>query len=60
LDFIALREERYDFVIAETELDSPPVKAMLDALNSRRFALELHELCAYDTSETGRVLAHVH
>ena len=59
LDFIALREERYDFVIAETELDSPPVKAMLDALNSRRFALELHELCAYDTSETGRVLAHV-
>jgi molybdate-binding protein/DNA-binding XRE family transcriptional regulator len=60
LDFIALREERYDFVIAETELDSPPVQAMLDALNSHRFALELHELCAYDTSETGRVIAHVH
>ena len=55
LGFVALREERYDMVIPGPEADSPVVKAMLDALNSRRFAREVNQFCAYDTDQMGRV-----
>jgi molybdate-binding protein len=33
-----------------------PVKAMLEALNSRRFAREINQLCAYDTEQMGKVI----
>jgi molybdate-binding protein/DNA-binding XRE family transcriptional regulator len=53
LAFIPLREERYDLVILEDESGLGPVKAMLEALNSRRFAREISQLCAYDTDQMG-------
>jgi putative molybdopterin biosynthesis protein len=59
LAFIPLREERYDLAILERDLESVPVKAMLDALNSRRFAREVSQLCAYDTDQMGTVLARI-
>ncbi len=59
LDFVALREERYDLVILERELESAPVRAMLEALNSSRFAAELAALSGYDTSATGQVVARL-
>jgi molybdate-binding protein/DNA-binding XRE family transcriptional regulator len=57
--FVPIRDERYDIAILERELDSPPVKAMLDALNSADFARQLSALCAYDTSHTGKVIARI-
>ncbi|MGH7865473.1 MAG: substrate-binding domain-containing protein [Candidatus Binataceae bacterium] len=57
--FVPLREERYDIAILERELDTPPVRAMLDALNSADFARQLSALCAYDTSHTGAVIARI-
>ncbi|MGH7933933.1 MAG: substrate-binding domain-containing protein, partial [Candidatus Binataceae bacterium] len=60
LGFIPILEERYDLVVMESEMESAPVQAMLEALNSRRFTVELRELCAYDTSETGKLIAHLH
>ena len=36
-----------------------PVKAMLDALNSNRFAREVSRFCAYDTDQMGRTLARI-
>jgi molybdate-binding protein/DNA-binding XRE family transcriptional regulator len=59
LDFIAVREERYDLVILQREMDSPPVRAMLDALNSGSFASEVSQLCAYDTARMGQVVARL-
>lgn len=59
LDFVPLREERYDLVILERELESAPVRAMLEALNSSRFAGELAALTGYDTGATGRVVARL-
>jgi putative molybdopterin biosynthesis protein len=59
LGFIPLREERYDLAIPEIELESVPVKRMLDALNSRRFAQEVAQLCAYDTTRMGEELARI-
>ncbi|MBF6569186.1 MAG: helix-turn-helix domain-containing protein [Candidatus Binataceae bacterium] len=57
LGFITLREERYDLVIMDRELETPPVRAMLEALNSRRFAREVSDFCSYDTALMGRVVA---
>ena len=55
LNFIPHREERYDLVIMKQEAESVPIKAMLDAMNSRRFAREISQLCAYDTGQMGQV-----
>jgi len=60
LAFIPLREERYDLVVFEDESGLGPVKAMLEALNSRRFAREINQLCAYDTGQMGDVIAQNH
>ena len=56
LHFLAHRDERYDLVIMEREAESAPIKALLDALNSRRFAREISQLCAYDTAQMGQVI----
>ena len=60
LAFIPLREERYDLVVLEDESGLGPVKAMFEALNSRRFAREINQLCAYDTDQMGKVIAQSH
>jgi len=57
LPFIPIREECYDLVILTRDLETAPVKAMIDTLNSRRFALEVSQLCAYDTKQMGQVSA---
>jgi putative molybdopterin biosynthesis protein len=59
LDFVPMRVERYEFVIPGREMDSAPVVAMLDALNSRRFAREVSQLCGYDTGQMGQVVARI-
>jgi putative molybdopterin biosynthesis protein len=56
LQFLPYRDERYDLVIMDEESESPPIRAMLDALNSRRFAREISQLCAYDTEQMGQVI----
>jgi putative molybdopterin biosynthesis protein len=59
LGFVPVRAERYDLVILDRETGSAPVKALLDALNSSRFANELAALSGYDTGSTGRVIARL-
>ena len=54
-----MREERYDLVILQREMDLPPVRAMLDALNSGSSASEVSQLCAYDTARMGQVIARL-
>lgn len=59
LGFIAIREERYDLAIRERESATEPVKALLQALNSGRFAREVSQLCVYDTGQMGKVIARI-
>jgi putative molybdopterin biosynthesis protein len=59
LGFVPIREERYDLVILKRDLDSTAVQAMLDALNSRALASEVAQLCAYDTAQMGKIMAHL-
>jgi putative molybdopterin biosynthesis protein len=56
LHFVPHRDERYDLVIMEQEAESTPIKALLDALNSRRLAREISQLCAYDTADMGQIV----
>jgi len=57
LHFIPHQDERYDLVFMEQDAESSPIKAMLDALSSRRFAREVSQLCAYDTEQMGQVVS---
>jgi putative molybdopterin biosynthesis protein len=59
LNFIPIREERYDLAIPESEMQSVPVRRMLDTLTSRRFAREVAQLCTYDTARMGEELARI-
>ncbi len=59
LPFVLMREERYDLVILERDLEALPIKAMLEALNSQRFAREVSQFCAYDTAQMGRTVARI-
>jgi len=59
LGFVPIREEHYDLAVPEREMQSAAVRAMLEALNSSRFASEVAGLCGYDTSEMGAVAARL-
>ncbi len=59
LGFVPIREERYDLAVPAGEMSSVPVRAMLEAMNSSRFASEVAGLCGYDTREMGAVAAHL-
>ncbi len=59
LGFIPIRDERYDLAIPEREMESVPIRAMMEALTSARFARELASLCGYDTSAMGQIAARL-
>lgn len=58
-DFLPMRQERYDLVVAQRDLHSEPVAAMMEVLSSRRFAAEVSQLCCYDTRRMGEVVARL-
>jgi len=57
LDFIPLLSERYDLVIRKSDMDSPPMQAVLDTLGRAAFRRELEGLGGYDTRAAGSRLA---
>ena len=56
LDFVTLRNERYDLVVTKQAAGETAVRAVIDALSSSRFAREVSSLCGYDTSAMGSVV----
>jgi putative molybdopterin biosynthesis protein len=56
LDFVPLREERYDLVMRKETLDIPAAQAFLDVLQRANLRRKLEVLAGYDTSQTGTVL----
>lgn len=59
LDFIPLRQSRYDLVTLKAYLDDAPVKQLLGTLGHRRVLSQLAILGGYDTRLTGEVVATV-
>jgi molybdate-binding protein/DNA-binding XRE family transcriptional regulator len=57
LDFVPLREERYDLVMRRSVLELPAAKVFLDVLQRAELRRKLEVFAGYDTSETGAVLA---
>ena len=55
LDFIPIREERFDFAVRRDRLYKPAVRRFLETLRSERFAKELNKLPHYRVHEqTGK------
>ena len=59
LDFIPLRDERYDLVVPHAVRDLPQVEALRDVLDSAEFKDSVREMGGYDTSQTGTVVAEL-
>ncbi|MGH9674279.1 MAG: substrate-binding domain-containing protein, partial [Bryobacteraceae bacterium] len=57
LGFVPLKSERYDLVLRRQTLDLPAVQSFLDVLQRAGLRRKLEAIAAYDTRETGAVLA---
>jgi molybdate-binding protein/DNA-binding transcriptional regulator YhcF (GntR family) len=55
LDFLFLAHDRYDLVIPESGMDTPPIKFLVDWLNADSTKVEIEALGGYDASQTGRI-----
>ncbi len=57
LDFIPLREEKYDFAIPKEKIEKPAVKKFLETLRSQEFRKKLEETPGLKPSkETGKII----
>lgn len=57
LDFIPLREEKYDFAVPKEKIEKPAVKRFLETLRSAEFRKKLEETPGLKPSkETGRII----
>ena len=56
LDFVPVREERYDLVVPRSEWQGPRLKSLRSVLESREFRGSVLELGGYDTTSTGQVV----
>jgi molybdate-binding protein len=59
LDFVPMETVRCDLVIPRDLMEHPPMKIILDALQSRWLREELSMLPGYEASVTGKVIAHI-
>jgi len=59
LDFVALRDERYDLVVPRSAQGLPQVKALCDVLSTAEFRDSVREMGGYDTSQTGTTVAEL-
>lgn len=59
LDFVPLKEVRFDLVIPDEHTSQPVVQAMLDVLSGASLRVDLAGLPGYSTSGTGNVVARI-
>lgn len=56
LDFLPLAFERFDLVFANSSLELPAARAVLDLLNRPILRKKLQAIAGYDTNRTGEIL----
>ena len=59
IDFIPLKEERFDIVIKKEGLDTIPVQKLLQVLNSTAFRNEIAHFSGNDYRDLGKIMAEV-
>lgn len=57
LDFLPLVRERYDLAVLRRDLDSAPLRLLLETLRDPSFLRVIQAMGGYDTSSTGQVVA---
>jgi putative molybdopterin biosynthesis protein len=56
LDFVALSAERFDFIVASSEIENANIRALFDSLNRAKLRRKLAMLAGYEVRHTGEVL----
>lgn len=56
LDFVPLSKERFDLIVASSEMDTVGVRVLFDALNRANLRRKLAMLAGYEVRHTGSVL----
>ena len=56
LDFVPLSRERFDLIIASSEMDTAGIRALLDVLNRASLRRKLAMLAGYEVKHTGEML----
>ena len=59
IDFIPLMEERYDIVLKQSRLDTPPVQKLLAVMNQPAFRRELSRFSGNDYRDSGKIIQEV-
>ena len=56
LDFVLLSRERFDLIIASSEIDTAGIRVLFDALNRANLRRKLAMLAGYEVRHTGEML----
>lgn len=59
IDFIPLQEERYDLVMRQSFLESPPGQTLIQILNSPEFHREIQPFTGNDYRDLGKIIEEV-
>ena len=59
IDFIPLQKERYELVIKKEILNTPPIQAVFNIINSKEFRIEFEKIGGYETSEMGKIVMEI-
>jgi len=57
LEFIAVTEERFDFIIPKAYFYTEPIQELLEVIRSEDFVHKVEQMGGYDVSDAGKVLA---
>ena len=56
LGFIPVLKERFDLIIPSDQIDSQPIKTMLEIIKTEQFKIEVNLLSGYDTKESAQLV----
>ncbi|MFL2751312.1 MAG: molybdopterin biosynthesis protein [Dehalococcoidia bacterium] len=59
LNFIPVMKERFDLIIPNDQIDSQPIKTMLEIIKSKQFKTEVSLLGGYDTKSSGKLVCEL-
>lgn len=56
IDFIYLKDEEYQFIIRRENIESKPIKELIDLLKTNEFKLTMEQVGGYNTEKSGEIL----
>jgi putative molybdopterin biosynthesis protein len=59
IDFIPMKNERYDLIIKKEHIELPEIQIMMNIINTCAFKKEFGNIGGYNTSEMGKIIAEI-